>query len=128
MRDNYNKETKKSAPTTIRYNLEEFEQAKIKSGKQTAQSLFDFLLNKYVNGILMAPPAQLEQPEPQRHIAPPQAKVNPYDAFQADIQRTTYSGDLQKVMKEVEASGDLGAVNKAKLRAFADNHRTSFTN
>lgn len=58
-------------------------------------------------------------------LVPP--TINDYDAFVADIKATTYSGDLQKVMKEVERSA-LGAANKAKLRSIADTHRINFTN
>lgn len=64
----------------------------------------------------------------QRYIPPPTPKISPYEAFAAEILKTTYSGDLQKVMKEVNDHPDLGAVNKAKLRAIADNHRINFTN
>ena len=44
----YVKESKKSKPVGIRYNIEEFEAAKMKSGKKTVQSLFDFLLSRFV--------------------------------------------------------------------------------
>lgn len=59
------------------------------------------------------------------YTAPP---INMFDAFKTDILNTTYSGDLQKVMKDIESNTELGAIGKAKLRAIADEHRLNFTN
>lgn len=70
------------------------------------------------------------KPTPTKSIPylTPDPPVNPYEVYKDEILRTTYSGDLQKIMKEVNASDELGAANKAKLRLIADDHRNSFTN
>jgi len=48
MRKNYEKAAFKSKPTSIRYNLEQFEIAKQLGGFGTAQQMFDVLLRNYV--------------------------------------------------------------------------------
>lgn len=55
-------------------------------------------------------------------------KIDVEEAFIVEIKATTYSGDLQKVMKEIEANTELGAIKKAELRIIANDHRTNFTN
>jgi uncharacterized Zn finger protein (UPF0148 family) len=71
---------------------------------------------------------EVKEEAPTINLTTKSPEIKPYDAFYADILNTTYSGDLQKVMKEVDSHPDLGAVNRAKLRALADHHRTTFTN
>jgi hypothetical protein len=129
----------KTKPIGVRFDPEKLEFIKSREKLQSNQQVVDLLVNKYwwehkmpVPTHKEAPPLYLKEAEAQSRqpgIAPPyQPVMNPFEAWISKIQETTYSGDLQKVMKEVEANADLGAVNKAKLRAFADNHRTSFTN
>lgn len=69
--------------------------------------------------------AVIAQSDDQSSLDP---KVSLLQAYNSEILQTTYSGDLEKVMKEVSDNTQLGAVNKAKLRVIADNHRLGFTN
>jgi endogenous inhibitor of DNA gyrase (YacG/DUF329 family) len=83
-------------------------------------------LRKAINGgASQTAAATIAQSDDQASLDP---KVSLLEAYNSEILQTTYSGDLEKVMKEVNENGTLGAVNKAKLRVIADNHRLSFTN
>jgi hypothetical protein len=135
----YAKATHRTDPKGIRFDPEKLAFVKKQERLESNQQVVDLLVNKYwwehkmpVPTHKEAPPLYLKEAEVQSsqpRIGPPhQPVINPFEAYISKIQQTTYSGDLQKVMKEIEVSGDLGAVNKAKLRAFADNHRTNFTN
>lgn len=117
MRESYAKETKKSKPVAIRYNLEEFEIAKTNSGKQTVQSLFDFLLNKYVNGILLPPPAQMYSPAAPFAFTPAKELViSSYDAYRGDIDRSESIEAIKAIDKEVQRDYELTNQQKEALK------------
>lgn len=121
----------KTTPTSIRFDSDKLEFVKNKEGLKTPQKVVDFFLDAYwwQNKLQESPksPSTIIPPIPT--VMPSnEPKISVYDAYRADILNTTYSGDLQQVMKEIEGNPDLGAVNKAKLRAIANDHRTNFTN
>lgn len=67
-----------------------------------------------------------KQPGPLR-LTPPSADFS-YDYFEQAIRETTYSGDLEKIMAQIDSNAFLGAAYKARLRAIANQHRHTFTN
>lgn len=133
---------KKTSPKSIRFRQDYFDKVKEIEKLETGQQVVDFLLEKYwwetqFPNKQWSPPPNIAHemglganvrpnanPKPLTISSP---AVDEYEALRADILATTYSEDLKKVMKEVEASG-VGAVKKAKLRAIANDHRINFTN
>lgn len=63
------------------------------------------------------------EPSRQEQKAPQQG---PYAAYEAEIKATTYAGDLEKIVKAMRTDSELRAAEKDKLKALADEHRTTF--
>lgn len=112
-------------PTGVRFDKDKLKFVMEREKLTSPQQVVNFLLEAYW--------WQNKAPQPivQTIIVQPtttETRMNPFDAYQTEILATTYSGDLQKVMKSMEADIDLGAANKAKLRIVANEHRTTFIN
>lgn len=117
MRESYAKETKKSKPVAIRYNLEEFEEARVKSGKKTVQSLFDFLLNQYVNGFIL--PVYRSIPMTGHalpYVQPEDPKISAYDAYKGDIERSGSIDQIKAIDREVQRDSELTSKQKESLK------------
>ncbi len=114
----------KNNPTGVRFDKTKLAFLMEREKLSSPQQAVNFLIDAYwwQNKTTQQAHLNMEAPPPQ------EPKFNLYDAYNEEIIKTTYSGDLQKLMKEIESNGDLGAINKAKLRAIANEHRINFSN
>lgn len=127
----------KTKPIGVRFDPEKLEFIKSREKLKSNQQVVDLLVNKYwwdhklpIPTHKEAPPLHLKEGISVSDIgfSINETISSSYEGYEKEILNTTYSGDLQNVMKQIEANNELGAVKKAKLRAIANEHRVNFTN
>jgi hypothetical protein len=113
MSRSYAKESKKSKPVGIRYNLEEFSVAIKKSGKKTAQALFDFLLTNYVYSGAQQTATDLTtiNTEPIKFKQP----AKDFKYYSRLIPDLTFENEYREFVEEVQASPTLTQKEKETL-------------
>ncbi len=92
--------------------------------KRSRKNLMEKVLIDHFN----LTPAQQPYQEPKKQFQeqyPPQ-KVNQFQAYGEEIKATTYSGDLQKLMKVVKADTSIAVWQQKQLEAFAIEHAKTF--
>lgn len=129
----------KSNPSSVRFDVEQLEYIKKRERLQSNQSVIDFLLKAYwdvwhipknpfqIEGNSPSLPlkAEVKELEPKPIDLP---KISLFDAYKAEILETTYSGDLEKVMKAINSDPMPTTLQKRQLKEISDNHRLNFTN
>jgi len=151
----YAKASYKTKPYAVRFDTEKFDFFMKREKLQTAQQLVDHFLNSYWWQWKVAKPTHKDVPldelkseinysestpaafdgKMKRTVLDEPAmwqtekpKINQFDAYKNDILETTYSGDLEKVMKIIKADTSIPKWQQIQLQAFADTHRLEFTN
>jgi len=67
-----------------------------------------------------------QEPKKQFQEQYPPQKIDQFQAYKDDIKQTTYSGDLQKIMKTVNGDSNLIGWQKKQLETIATDHAKTF--
>ena len=128
----------KTTPTSIRFDEERLQLVMNQEKIQSPQKVVNFLLEEYwirhkaleiVQGPLSAtfmPP--VDQVSATATPGDGLSALSTLDKYKKEISETTWSGDLQKVMKRIKLDSGLAGWMVKQLESLADTHRINFTN
>jgi len=125
----YEKESYKSKPTGIRFNLEQEKIALMRSKKKTRQQLVDFLLESYVKGenpimernYSNAPAEPPKPPNYNNEISVPplsKPKSNPIDDYTKELKDARTIPEIEAIIKIIKSDVFLDKKQKDYLEAF----------
>ena len=122
----YAKESTKSNPSGIRFDLEKVQFVKDKEKLNTYQKVVDFLLNKYWWEFKVAkptykesPPLELKEEIKSNPITPIKKPLCQFDSYMLELKDSKTTEEVKKIMYLVKLDPDVSDIEEKNLEKYA---------